>query len=135
MQHMIFNFIRCGVLGWSLECAFTGFCQLLSGNSKLTCTTSIWMFFIYGLAVFIIPIYNAIKHLSILLRSLIYAILITSVEYISGSVLLLFNGCPWNYNHAPLNYDGLIRLDYFPLWMMAGLLFEYILCKRPFSNI
>lgn len=37
--------------------------------------------------------------------------------------------CPWDYSHAKTNIDGVIRLDYAPLWMAAGLLFERILIR------
>jgi len=37
--------------------------------------------------------------------------------------------CPWDYSNTPLNYRGLIRPDYAPLWFGAGLFFEKILGK------
>lgn len=124
------NFLLCGLTGWCIECAYTGFTQLLQGNIKMTSTTSIWMFPIYGLAVFIIPVYSGIKNLHIFIRAWIYGVLIMSVEFITGSLLSLIDGCPWDYHYAAMNYNGLIRLDYFPLWMIAGLIFELLLCHR-----
>lgn len=35
--------------------------------------------------------------------------------------------CPWDYSGAKSNINGLIRLDYAPFWMAAGLIFEKIL--------
>ena len=35
--------------------------------------------------------------------------------------------CPWDYNNAKTNVDGVIRLDYAPFWLAAGLIFEKIL--------
>ena len=130
MKYRFKTFIFSGLIGWCIECAYTGFKQLLKGNFKLIGTTSLWMFPIYGMAVFIIPIYENIKHLNILIRAVIYGVLIISVEYITGSILNLFDCCPWSYSTVATSYNGLIRLDYFPLWMMAGLLFESILCKK-----
>ena len=49
-----------------------------------------------------------------------------------GSVIALlrcFHMCPWDYSNTPLNYRGLIRPDYAPLWFGAGLFFEKILGK------
>ena len=34
--------------------------------------------------------------------------------------------CPWDYNNAKTNVDGVIRLDYAPFWLAAGLIFEKI---------
>lgn len=130
MKNKLKAFVYCGLTGWCIECAYTGFKQLLIGNMKLIGTTSLWMFPIYGLAVFIIPIYENIRNLNFFLRAIIYGTLIISVEYITGSILKLFDCCPWSYSMVATGYDGLIRLDYFPLWMMAGLLFEFILCRN-----
>ena len=49
------------------------------------------------------------------------------VEFISGSFLKQFGMCPWDYSGVPLQYHGVIRLDYAPLWFTAGLIFEKIL--------
>ena len=38
--------------------------------------------------------------------------------------------CPWDYTGRHSNIDGLIRLDFAPLWFMTGLLFEQITKKR-----
>jgi len=51
------------------------------------------------------------------------------VEFISGALLRCFHMCPWDYSNTPLNYRGLIRPDYAPLWFGAGLFFEKILGK------
>ena len=49
---------------------------------------------------------------------------------LTGSFLRRFEACPWDYSKSPLNVNGLIRLDYAPLWFGAGLLFEKILCRH-----
>ena len=59
----------------------------------------------------------------------IYSVGIFSFEYISGTFLKRHGMCPWDYSHAKTNIDGVIRLDYAPLWMAAGLLFERILIR------
>ena len=45
----------------------------------------------------------------------------------SGSVLKYFKICPWDYSSSQIQYKGLIRADYAPLWFLTGLLFEKIL--------
>jgi uncharacterized membrane protein len=51
-------------------------------------------------------------------------------EFISGSILSLFSMCPWDYSAAKYNIRGIVRLDYYPFWMAAGLVFERILCGQ-----
>ena len=45
----------------------------------------------------------------------------------TGMLLKHYDMCPWDYSGNPLNYKGVIRLDYAPLWFCTGLLFEKIL--------
>ena len=91
---------------------------------------SIWMFPIYGMASFLSPICKRLKGKSLVLRGGVYTCCIFIGEYITGSFLRKFEACPWDYSEARLNVNGLIRLDYAPLWFGAGLLFEKILCRR-----
>lgn len=122
---MIGRFIIYGLLGWCIEILWTGFGSLLKGDVKLTGRTYIWMFFIYGLAVFLEPIHERIVDLNIVLRGGLYTVLIFSAEYCTGWVLKKVLGvCPWDYSECPFSVNGLIRLDYAPAWFVAGLLFE-----------
>lgn len=126
---MIKDYIKCGITGWCLEIIWTGFCSLVAGNYCLTATTSLWMFFIYGLAVFIRPIARLIKDMNIVIRGGTYMILFFIVEYISGMFLKHFYICPWDYSCIPNNVCGVIRPDYAILWFIAGLIYEHILTK------
>lgn len=91
------------------------------------------MFPIYGMGVFIVPLFHLFKKKSILFRGTIYTAAIFLMEYLSGSLLKKHQMCPWDYSHAGTNIKGIIRLDYAPLWFLTGLLFERILLK-PKSN-
>lgn len=124
------NFAICGLTGWCMEIIYTSLGSLGKKDLKLMGNTSVWMFPIYGLAAVIGELYPVLKKYPILLRSGIYGVGILSVEYISGSFLKRHNLCPWDYSKAKLNINGLIRLDYLPLWMGAGLIFEKILCRK-----
>lgn len=124
------DFLICGVIGWCMEIIFTSLGSLLSGNLMLKAHTSLWMFPIYGLAAFIFPLYQKITFFPIWLRASLYAVLIFFVEFTTGILLKTFHLCPWNYEHATWNLAGVIRLDYFFFWCIAGLLFEKILCQR-----
>ena len=113
-----------------MEIIYTSFGALRKKDMTLTGNTSIWMFPIYGMASIIGELYPVLKKLPTLLRSGIYGIGILTVEYLSGSALKKKGFCPWDYSDAKLNINGIIRLDYLPLWMGAGLIFEKILCRK-----
>ncbi|NOV88182.1 putative membrane protein [Clostridium acetobutylicum] len=121
----ILRFIIYGIAGWCVEIVWTGLGSMLNGDVTLRAWTNIWMFLIYGLAIFLEPIHNNIRHLPILVRGGIYSTLIIISEYITGSFLCFMLGtCPWHYSSGPFTIQGITRLDYFPYWLIAGLLFE-----------
>ena len=105
------NFAICGLTGWCMEIIYTSLNSFREKDMRLKGNTSIWMFPIYGMASMIGEAYPLLKKFPPLFRG--------------GHKL-----CPWDYSNARLNINGLIRLDYFPLWMGAGLIFEQILCRR-----
>lgn len=109
-----------------MEVLWTGLNSLLKKDFKLTARTSIWMFPIYGFIVFLEPLCNLIYSMPILLRGGIYSICIFIGEYVSGFILKRFNLCPWDYSKSKYNISGIIRLDYAPVWFMAGLVFETV---------
>lgn len=121
------NFCICGLTGWCMEILFTSTGSLLKHDKRLIGQTSLWMFPIYGMAAVIAPLYKLIKKMPIFLRGSIYTLGIFSFEYFSGTLLKKHHLCPWDYSDAKANVNGVIRLDYAPLWMAAGLLFERIL--------
>ncbi len=124
-RNLFSNFIRCGIFGWCLECLFTGLCSLRNKKDKrFLCTTSLWMFPIYGLAAFILPISKLLSKCNVWIRGGIYTIGIFSVEYVTGILLKEHKACPWDYSKAKFNIKGVIRLDYAPLWFIVGLLYE-----------
>ncbi|MBO6015780.1 MAG: hypothetical protein J6P60_04240 [Lachnospiraceae bacterium] len=124
---MIKKFITCGTLGWCLEILFTALVSLPKRNYKLMGRTSLWMFPIYGMAVTLAPLSRLICKRSVLSRGAIYTLCIFITEFVTGRMLKKRDLCPWNYADAKYNVDGVIRLDYAPLWFGTGLLYEYIL--------
>lgn len=124
------GFILCGIIGWSLECFWTGLCNLvLTPDPTLPCQTSLWMFPIYGMAAFIFPLSQRLSGRSIFLRGFIYTGLIFLTEFLTGSLLTAFHACPWDYSQAKFQFRGVIRFDYAPLWFICGLLFEHLLSE------
>lgn len=124
------NFILCGLVGWCIEIIFTSFDSFRRRDLRLKGTTSLWMFPIYGMAAFLSPIMKQIKEKSIFFRGGFYAFLILSAEFVSGSLLSKHKLCPWNYKKSSWNINGVIRLDYFPCWFAAGLLYEKLLTHK-----
>lgn len=128
MNHKFFhNFIFCGQVGWCLECFWTGLSSLINGDLKLQSKTSLWMFPIYGLASFIHPISKKMKNQNVFIRGGVYAFFILLIEFITGSLLKSFKACPWDYSNSRFHIDGIIRLDYIPVWFLVGLFFEKLL--------
>lgn len=97
---------------------------------KLIGNTSIWMFPIYGMASFLGPICRFIQNANILIRGTVYMLSIFTAEYITGYILKKRDMCPWDYSKAKYNINGLIRLDYAPLWFIVGLIFEKIVKEK-----
>lgn len=124
--YMIKRFLIYGLVGWITEVVFTGTGSLLSGSMHLTGYTYLWMFPIYGMAVFLEPVHNRVRSAPWPVRGMVYVAIIFMIEYLSGWFLKLVLGfCPWDYSgRTAYTVDGFIRLDYLPAWFVAGLLFE-----------
>ncbi len=123
---MIKAYIIFGILGWLMEILWTGFNSLLKKDLKLISNTSIWMFFIYGMASFMAPICKMIAPFPVIIRGGVYVVCIFAAEFIFGSLLKRINICPWDYSKYKYNIKGVIRLDYAPVWFVAGLIFETV---------
>jgi len=121
---MITLFLIFGISGWMMEIIWTGFTSLIQRDFRLTATTSIWMFFIYGLAAFLGPISEALKMMPLVARGGAYMLGIFFVEYITGIMLKKIKICPWDYSGCRYAIQGVIRLDFAPAWFTAGLIFE-----------
>lgn len=130
---MIKKYLLCGLTGWCMEVFWTGLGSAIKKDKKLTSITSIWMFPIYATAVIIEPISKKMcknKKCNTVTRGLIYSMMIFATEYMSGSLLKKRGCCPWDYSDAKLNINGVIRLDYLPVWFAVGLIYEKMLCPE-----
>jgi len=125
---MVTRFIIYGFIGWIAEVLFTGTGSLLAGSLRLTAHTYLWMFPIYGAALFLEPIHERIRLTPWPVRGFIWAGLIFTIEYLAGWFLEMLIGlCPWDYSgDSSLSINGFIRLDFLPVWFSAGLIFEQI---------
>ena len=109
-----------------MEVLWTGLADLRKRDLRMRSTTSLWMFCIYGMVVFMEPFFRLAGFLPIVVRGLIYAALIMSGEFATGSLLKRVDLCPWDYSHVRYHVKGLIRWDYVPAWAVAGLFFERV---------
>ncbi|MFZ7103049.1 MAG: putative ABC transporter permease [Peptococcaceae bacterium] len=126
-NNMLKRFLFYGTLGWITEVMWTGLGSLLQGKWTLDSHTYLWMFPIYGLAVFLEPVHEEIRSGRWWVRGLVYMVLIFAIEFSTGYLLTAFIGqCPWDYSGSFFSWRGFIRLDYAPVWFTAGLLFEQI---------
>lgn len=126
--HKLSNFITCGAFGWCLECFWTGLHSIQNKKDKrLLCQTSVWMFPIYGMAALLEPVTRLMKGRSFFFRGSVYTLCIYTAEFFTGTLLKKHEACPWDYSAAKMNINGLIRLDFAPLWFFTGLAFERLL--------
>lgn len=121
---MFKRFFFYGLAGWGIEMVWTGMHSLFSGDLTLLGQSNLWMFFIYGCAVFLEPLHHAISRWNWPLRGLLWVIVIWTIEYASGLLLYkLLGAYPWYYSDR-LAVNGLITISYAPAWFVAGLIFE-----------
>ena len=136
LRRFLFHFFLCGMTGWCLEVVFTSMESILVHDWRLMGRTSLLMFPIYGCGALLAPIGSLADRwigdgpLSrtdwIIRHGLLYMVLIFTAEYLSGAVLTAWGMCPWDYTGFQTSVNGLIRLDFAPLWFATGLLFEWI---------
>ncbi len=118
-----------GLIGWCAEVLFTGVHDFFrTRDPRLMSRTSIWMFPVYGLMQPLYePVHDAVRDWPLPVRATVYGLGFLAVEYASGRVLRAALGdAPWDYSDARWHIDGLIRLDYFPIWAAAGLGLERV---------
>lgn len=109
-----------------MEILWTGMGSLLRGDPKLQGYSYLWMFPIYGLALFLEPVHEKIRGFPWYIRGILWAVVIFGIEFITGLLIKLAVGSiPWDYTgESPYQVYGLIRLDYAPAWFTAGILYE-----------
>jgi hypothetical protein len=120
------RFLLYGCAGWVLEVCFTGTsAAVFQKDSHGTAKTYLWMHPIYGATALGLEfLHDRLRFLPRPLRALAYTAVIYGAEFTTGWLLRRALGrCPWDYTQG-WNVKGLVRLDYFPFWYGAALLFE-----------
>ncbi|AUG58374.1 putative ABC transporter permease [Acetivibrio saccincola] len=132
---MLKRFIIYGVIGWSIEIVWTGLHSLIFGDIVMQAYTNLWMFFIYGCAIFLEPLHDIMKEWRWVFRGVLWVVIIWGIEYTSGTILLnLLGRYPWYYS-GKFAIDNLVRIDYAPAWFVAGLFFERVHKTLDIYNI
>jgi hypothetical protein len=121
------RFLLYGCAGWVLEVCFTGAsAAIFEKDSHGTAKTYLWMHPIYGATALGLEfLHDRLRFLPRPLRALAYTVVMFGAEFATGWLLRRALGrCPWDYTQRGWNVKGLVRLDYFPFWYGAALLFE-----------
>lgn len=140
LKQLPINFLKCGITGWCLEVIFTSIESIQAHDWRLMGRTSLLMFPIYGCGALLAPIGKFVDRWigehplrgsdRYIRHGMLYMVLIFMAEYFSGTWLKNRGMCPWDYSGRQTSINGLIRLDFAPLWFGTGLLFEQITKKR-----
>jgi hypothetical protein len=114
------RFLVYGLVGWLTDSLFVA---AHTGRRRPTSPLNV---VVYGLAQPLFePAHDRIRGRHVVTRAAAYGAGTLGVEYVSGRVLRrLVGSAPWDYTGARLSVDGLVRLDYAPLWAAYGLALE-----------
>jgi Putative ABC-transporter type IV len=117
------------VVGVAAEVGFTGARDsVLRKDWALQGRSYLWMFPLYGLSAFLFePMHDAMRSRPLWQRAAAYSVGIMGVEYLAGNALRRVVGVvPWDYSgHGRFVVPGgATRLDYAPVWALAGLALE-----------
>jgi len=118
----LLRFFAYGLAGWALDSLYVFAHTGRRRPSHLLNVT------VYGLAQPLFePVHDRLRDRPVAVRAATYGVGILGVEYVSGRLFRrLLGWAPWDYGRARFAVDGLIRLDYFPLWAAFGLGLERV---------
>lgn len=128
---MLSRYLLCGFIGVVIEVGFTAISKFIRKKDvKMKGKTYLWMipiYFIGGVCLNRLTEYS--ENHSMVVRMNIYGLANIGIEYLSGLVLHKIIGiCPWHYR-SKYSIHGYVRLDYYPFWVLLGLLFEIMFKK------
>lgn len=111
------RFLAYGVVGWAVDSLF------VAAHTGRRRSSSLLNVPVYGLAQPLFePVHDRLRQRRIALRGAVYGAGILGVEYATGRLLRTLVGhAPWDYGGSRFAVDGLVRLDYLPLWAAFGL--------------
>jgi len=125
INFIIFNFILYSIAGFLIEEVYS---YIINGKFKKNGFLKGPYKPMYGIAFTILVLIDYNYNLNLITKLLLYLIVPTSVEFISGYLLLkIFNEKYWDYSNLKFNYKGLITLKFSVYWM--------ILCYFAINNL
>ncbi len=139
MIGLLAYFVLFAVFGVAFEVSWVSLLDFIkTGNPRLKGRSSLWMFPVYGCLLFVVLFVTSVfPNCPWWFRGVVYVVLIFILEYLSGAFVKGLTGvAPWDYGKktsdgvgSPKRYsiDGLICLEYLPLWYFGGLLAELFL--------
>ena len=106
-----------GLTGWAVDSAY------VAAHTRRRRPSSLLNLPVYALAQPLFePVHDAVRSRPAIARAAVYGGGILGVEYVAGRLLRrLLGKAPWDYGSARAAVDGLVRLDYLPLWGAFGL--------------
>lgn len=128
-----------GLIGFFVEVVFTAIWMMVDPKYERAWTlhgyTSLWSFPMYGISIYIMEhMFLKLRDWPLLARIIVYVCWTYIWEFTTGAVLRQFNACPWNYTgYTTYNLNGLITLDYAPLWSLATAACEKIVIQNALN--
>ena len=117
-----------GTVGWSVDRAFTTLTRSVRRGSLTRPGGGAELIPVYALALPLFePVHSSLRRSLPLVRAVTYGIGFVTAEYAIGRILTEVSGrAPWDYSGSRWSVHGHTRLDYIPLWAVAGLALERI---------
>lgn len=126
----IFNLILYSIVGWIIEGVYN---YIITGSFKKEGFLKGPYKPMYGIAFTILVVLDKYYNLNLISKLILYLIIPTSIEFISGYILIkFFNEKYWDYSNSKLNYKGIITLKFSLYWMI--LCYIGINFIQPFIN-
>ena len=128
-----------GLIGFFTEVVFTAVWMFIDPKYEAAWTlhgyTSLWSFPMYGISIYIMEnMFLRLHDKPLLIRIIAYVCWTYTWEFTTGMILRQFNACPWNYSgYTKYNVNGLITLDYAPLWSLGTAACEKVVIKSALS--
>ena len=126
MLEFVGQFAVYGCIGILLEFLFTGFhSAIVDRDPRAVAVSYLWMWPIYSLAgSMLAAIHHTFSGIPFIFVAWIHAYLF---EFSAGWILKFVLGrAPWDYGNAKYGIMGLIRLDYWYLWLLVAIGFNFL---------
>jgi uncharacterized membrane protein len=100
------------------------------GDYSMQGHSSVLMLPIYGATVLLEPLFELYKGSRwYSVRFVVYGLVIITAEYYFGRLYNALGICPWDYSGCKYSINGIIRMDYLPLWCLVGAMYEGVYHK------